>query len=48
MEKKFEVEFLEEAVKFMAGLDQKSRVKIYFNIRKAQITKKINLCQPKR
>lgn len=38
MEKKFEVEFLEDAVRFMDGLDPKSREKIYFNIRKAQIT----------
>ena len=38
MEKKFEVEFLEDAVKFMDRLDKKSREKIYFNIRKAQIT----------
>ena len=38
MEKRFEVEFLEEAVTFMDELDPKSREKIYFNIRKAQIT----------
>ena len=38
MEKKFEIEFLEDAVRFMDGLDPKSREKIYFNIRKAQIT----------
>ena len=38
MEKKFEVEFLEEAVRFMDGLEPKAREKIYFNIRKAQIT----------
>jgi phage-related protein len=38
MEKKFEVEFLPDAVRFMERLDKKSREKIYFNIRKAQIT----------
>jgi phage-related protein len=38
MEKKFEVEFLQEAVRFMNGLDKKSQEKIYYNIRKAQIT----------
>lgn len=38
MEKKFEVEFLKDAVKFMNGLDKKSQEKIYYNIRKAQIT----------
>jgi phage-related protein len=38
MEKKFEVEFLQDAVKFMNGLDKKSQEKIYYNIRKAQIT----------
>lgn len=38
MEKKFEVEFLPEAVKFMNELDKKSQEKIYYNIRKAQIT----------
>ena len=38
MEKKFEVEFLQEAVRFMNGLDKKSQEKIYYNIRKAQVT----------
>jgi phage-related protein len=38
MEKKFEVEFLPDAVKFMNGLDKRSQEKIYYNIRKAQIT----------
>jgi phage-related protein len=38
MEKKFEVEFLQDAVRFMNCLDKKSRAKIYYNIRKAQIT----------
>lgn len=33
---KFTVEFLPEAVKFMDDLDDKSRLKIYYNIRKAQ------------
>lgn len=38
MEKKFAVEFLPDAVRFMNGLDKKSQEKIYYNIRKAQIT----------
>jgi phage-related protein len=38
MEKKFEVEFLPDAVKFMNELDKRSQEKIYYNIRKAQIT----------
>jgi phage-related protein len=38
MEKKFEVEFLPDAVIIMNELDNKSREKIYYNIRKAQIT----------
>ena len=36
MLKKFDVEFLPEAVSFMDGLDSKAREKIYYNIRKAQ------------
>ena len=36
MTDKFRVEFLPEAVDFMEGLDEKTRSKIYFNIRKAQ------------
>lgn len=38
MTEKFKVEFLTEAVDFMEGLDKKSREKIYYNIRKAQVT----------
>ena len=38
MEKKFDVEFLPGAVRFMDGLDKKSQEKIYYNIRKAQVT----------
>jgi hypothetical protein len=37
MEKKFEVEFLPDAVEFMDTLDPKSQEKIYYNIRKAQV-----------
>jgi phage-related protein len=37
MEKRFEVEFLPDAVEFMNGLDAKSQEKIYYNIRKAQM-----------
>ena len=35
MEQKFRVEFLEEAKKFLDNLEDKSRQKIYYNIRKA-------------
>jgi phage-related protein len=38
MREKFKVEFLPEAVDFMEQLDKKAREKIYFNIRKAQVT----------
>ena len=38
MTKKFKVEFLPEAVEFMDSLDQKSQQKIYYNIKKAQLT----------
>lgn len=38
MTEKFGVEFLSEAVEFMESLDQKSQHKIYYNIRKAQLT----------
>jgi phage-related protein len=36
MVEKFTVEFLPEAVEFMDNLDDKTREKIYYNIRKAQ------------
>lgn len=38
MIEKFKVEFLPDAVEFMDGLDQKSQQKIYYNIKKAQLT----------
>ena len=38
MNEKFKVEFLSEAVEFMETLDQKSQQKIYYNIKKAQLT----------
>jgi phage-related protein len=38
MTEKFKVEFLPEAVEFMDKLDNKSKEKIYSNIRKAQVT----------
>ena len=38
MDKKFSVEFLEEALAFVESLDKKTREKIYYNARKAQIT----------
>ena len=37
MNKKFNVEFLGEAIDFMELLDNKTREKIYYNARKAQI-----------
>ncbi len=38
MDEKFKIEFLPEAVDFMENLDKKSQEKIYYNIRKAQVT----------
>ena len=38
MNEKFQVQFLEEAAEFLDNLDKKVREKIYFNIRKAQVT----------
>lgn len=38
MSTKFAVDFLPEAVDFMEKLDRKSQEKIYYNIRKAQVT----------
>ena len=38
MNEKFKVEFLPEAVEFMDSLNQKSQQKIYYNIKKAQLT----------
>ncbi|MGL6269154.1 MAG: type II toxin-antitoxin system RelE/ParE family toxin [Chitinophagaceae bacterium] len=38
MTEKFNVEFLPEAVGFMESLDKKAQEKIYYNIRKAQVT----------
>jgi mRNA-degrading endonuclease RelE of RelBE toxin-antitoxin system len=38
MIEKFRVEFLPESVKFLDNLDNKPREKIYYNIRKTQIT----------
>ena len=38
MTERFNVEFLPEAVEFMDSLDQKSQQKIYYNIKKAQLT----------
>jgi len=39
MNNKFEVIFLVNAVEFLESIDEKSRQKIDFNIRKAQIIK---------
>jgi phage-related protein len=35
---KFKVQFLQDAADFLASLDSKSREKIIYNIRKAQVT----------
>jgi phage-related protein len=37
MEKKFKVDFLGEAIDFMESLDEKTRAKVYYNARKAQL-----------
>jgi phage-related protein len=36
MEPKFKVEFLDEAVKFIESLDEKTKAKIYYNIKLSQ------------
>lgn len=38
MTEKFKVRFLEEAFDFLESLDEKAREKVYYNIRKAQVT----------
>jgi phage-related protein len=38
MTEKFQVQFLEEAAEFLDNLEEKAREKIYYNIRKAQVT----------
>ena len=38
MTEKFKVQFLEDAYEFLENLDEKAREKIYYNIRKAQVT----------
>ena len=37
MDKKFEIDFLGDAIDFLNDLDDKTRKKIYYNARKAQI-----------
>ena len=37
MDKKFKVELLGEAIDFVESLDDKTREKIYYNARKAQL-----------
>ena len=39
MSEKFKIQFLEEADEFLDSLDPKSKEKIIYNIRKAQVTK---------
>lgn len=38
MIEKFKVQFLDEAYEFLENLDEKAREKIYYNIRKVQVT----------
>ena len=38
MVQKFTVDFLPDAVIFMNGLEKKAQEKIYYNIRKSQVT----------
>jgi mRNA-degrading endonuclease RelE of RelBE toxin-antitoxin system len=38
MNPKYRIEFLNEAVEFLNGLDEKAREKIYYNLKKSQIT----------
>lgn len=37
MDKKFDVDFLGDAIDFLESLDEKTRQKIYYNARKTQI-----------
>lgn len=37
MKKRFDVEFLEEAIEFIESLDEKARDKVIYNVRKAQM-----------
>jgi phage-related protein len=38
MNPKYRIVFLNEAVEFLNGLDEKAREKIYYNLKKSQIT----------
>ena len=38
MEPKYRIEFLDDAVKFLNELNEKAREKIYYNLKKSQIT----------
>jgi len=38
MTEKFQVQFLEDAADFLDNLEEKAREKIYYNIKKAQVT----------
>ena len=38
MEPKFRIELLKDAVDFLNGLDEKAREKIYYNLKKSQIS----------
>ncbi len=43
MKPKFRIEFLDEAVEFLNKLNEKAREKIYFNLKKSQITNDVSL-----
>ena len=38
MKPKYRIEFLKDAVDFLSSLDKKAREKIYYNLKKSQIT----------
>jgi len=43
MKPKYRIEFLDEAVIFLNELDEKAREKVYYNLKKAQISNDISL-----
>ncbi|SRR5690554_3467159 len=43
MEQKFDIELLPEAIEFLEKLDDKAREKIYYNLKKSQFVKDIEL-----
>jgi phage-related protein len=43
MKSKFQVEFLDEAIEFVESLDEKTRTKIYYNLKLSQFKNDIEL-----